>query len=131
MANHLQKSAPRIWQVQCHGGKHSTIFWPHRPSTAFRRQKDPSGTETPVSAKVATLAKYPFGAPSAQDKDGWSPLHRASDEGDVELARVLLERGVDATAQDNDGWTPLHRASDGGWYKCELVNSTQGKVWTR
>ena len=31
--------------------------------------------------------------------------------GQVDVARMLIELGADATAQDNYGWTPLHFAS--------------------
>jgi ankyrin repeat protein len=41
---------------------------------------------------------------------GWSSFHRASRRGQVEIARMLIERGADVTAQNNDGWTPLHLA---------------------
>ena len=41
---------------------------------------------------------------------GLSLLHRASRRGQVEIARMLIERGVDVTAQNNDGWAPLHLA---------------------
>jgi hypothetical protein len=34
-------------------------------------------------------------------------------EGQVEVARMLIERGADVTAQNKDGETPLHLASKG------------------
>ena len=51
---------------------------------------------------------------SAQDKDGWTPLHLASREGQLEVAHILIERGVDVSAQDKNGQTPLHLVSQKG-----------------
>jgi ankyrin repeat protein len=33
--------------------------------------------------------------------------------GQVDVARMLIERGADVTAQNKDGETPLHLASQG------------------
>jgi len=51
---------------------------------------------------------------SAADRDGWTPLHRASHEGHEAVARLLVGRGADVSAADKDGWTPLHRATQIG-----------------
>jgi ankyrin repeat protein len=48
---------------------------------------------------------------TARDKDGYTPLHAASQNGYVDIARILFEHGADVIAQDPDGWTPLHWAS--------------------
>jgi hypothetical protein len=40
-----------------------------------------------------------------------SPLHKATESGDIEEVRLLLENGADITAPDDQGWTPLHIAS--------------------
>ena len=52
--------------------------------------------------------------PTAQDKDGWTPLHSVSQEGQVEVAQFLIKHGADVTAQDKDLRTPLHSASQEG-----------------
>jgi len=54
------------------------------------------------------------GNAAAQDKDGSTPLHRASQRGELVLAWFLIENGADAAAQDNCGWTPLRWASRRG-----------------
>jgi ankyrin repeat protein len=46
--------------------------------------------------------------------DNSTPLHLASGRGYVDVARILLEHGADATHQDELGLTPLHRASQHG-----------------
>jgi len=49
--------------------------------------------------------------PTAQDKDGQTPLHWASQSGHVEIVQSLVEHGADPTAQNKVGWSPLHLAS--------------------
>ena len=65
-----------------------------------------------------TLISHGFsespGNAAAQDKDGSTPLHRASQRGELVLAWFLIENGADAAAQDNCGWTPLRWASRRG-----------------
>jgi len=53
----------------------------------------------------------------AQDRDRWTPLHRASRGGHLDVTHILLEHGTDAKAQDKLGWTALaalHCVSQGG-----------------
>ena len=50
---------------------------------------------------------------SARTRDGSTSLHRASENGRLEIARVLLEHGVDIEATNNQGQTPLQMASAG------------------
>jgi ankyrin repeat protein len=51
---------------------------------------------------------------AAKDEEGSSPLHLASERGDLELALILAEQGADVTTKDKFGSTPLHRASERG-----------------
>ena len=41
------------------------------------------------------------------DSEGDSPLHLAVSEGNVEMARFLLDHGADLEARNGHGWTPL------------------------
>jgi ankyrin repeat protein len=50
--------------------------------------------------------------PNVQDKDGWTPLHRAVIKCHVDVARVLLDYGADPTIRDNEGRTPLDVGSN-------------------
>ena len=47
----------------------------------------------------------------AKDKWGSTPLHFASGNNHIEIAKLLLDRGADVKAKDNGGQTPLHFAS--------------------
>ena len=49
--------------------------------------------------------------PSAQDNNRYTPLHLASLQGHVDIARMLIEHGADPSAQGRDGDTPFHLAS--------------------
>jgi len=46
----------------------------------------------------------------AKDNKGWTPLHWATQEGCLEVAKILVSFGADVNAKDNAGWTPLNCA---------------------
>jgi ankyrin repeat protein len=48
------------------------------------------------------------------DTDDATALHVASQNGEEEVARFLLELGADISALDEEGYPPLHRAFQGG-----------------
>jgi ankyrin repeat protein len=52
---------------------------------------------------------------SAQDKDGQTPLHLASQAGQLDVVDMLIARGADVSAQDKDGQTSLHLVFLGNW----------------
>uniref|UniRef100_A0A3B5MB06 Ankyrin repeat and kinase domain containing 1 n=1 Tax=Xiphophorus couchianus TaxID=32473 RepID=A0A3B5MB06_9TELE len=48
------------------------------------------------------------------DKDQWTPLHFAAQNGDDRTIRLLLEKGAAADVRDKAGWMPLHLACQNG-----------------
>ena len=64
-----------------------------------------------------TLAEIERGVESlplvaGDEVDDDSALMEASDQGHVEVARLLLDRGADHAAQDDDGLVSRHRLRD-------------------
>jgi ankyrin repeat protein len=51
---------------------------------------------------------------SIQANNGWSRLHVAAGQGNVEAVRILVKHGMDVTAKADNGWTPLHVATEQG-----------------
>jgi ankyrin repeat protein len=51
---------------------------------------------------------------NTRDQDGYTPLHLASSDGNVNVVRVLLDAGAIVDATNIDGYTPLHYASSDG-----------------
>jgi ankyrin repeat protein len=49
-----------------------------------------------------------YGTPRAHKE---YPIHRAATVGDVQLVKLLLERGANPNVMDDGGYTPLHRAA--------------------
>lgn len=48
---------------------------------------------------------------NAQDEFGWTLLHWASEWGDINGMRLLINRGADVNIINNAGFTPLSKAS--------------------
>eukprot|EP00961_Rhodomonas_salina_P076526 1027651-Rhodomonas_salina.1 len=55
------------------------------------------------------------------DDDGWTPLHKAVSNNQVQAAGVLLLAGTDMETENKDGRTPLHVAALSGHVECAIV----------
>ena len=60
------------------------------------------------------ITEHSHDASSRDPTNNDTPLHQASYLGQVDVARVLIERGADLTARDCDGKTPLLLALNAG-----------------
>lgn len=54
----------------------------------------------------------------AKDDDGYTPLHRACYNDNVDIAKLLLMFGADVHETTEFGWTPLHSACHWSHAKC-------------
>lgn len=55
-----------------------------------------------------------------RDKDGYTPLHRASYSGHLEAIDLLLKNGANIAAETEMGWQPLHSACKWNQANCAL-----------
>lgn len=54
----------------------------------------------------------------AKDEDGYTPLHRACYNNNIELAKLLIQHGADVNALTDFKWTPLHSSCQWSNNKC-------------
>ena len=69
------------------------------------------GLQTVVKALTK---EHPQDVNARSPNDDSTPLHLASQEGHLEVARVLVQDGANVSDQDRWGWTPLHWANKCG-----------------
>src|SRR6267142_2341996 len=105
----------------------ATWVWIHEPNRYWRRGErserplPPNGVPLHYAAfcglntVVELLAiEHPQDVQSRGLIDHSTPLHLASQQGNVKVARILVEYGADVSAQNNEGSTPLHLVSRSG-----------------
>ena len=46
--------------------------------------------------------------PNTPDKEGWTPIHCAAKEGNLEILRLLMTSTGNPNAPGNYGWTSIH-----------------------
>jgi ankyrin repeat protein len=117
------------------GKPHLAVWlWLHDPTDPWNQHRmasaggslQPCGTAIHYAAfcglceVVKVLAaEHPEDVNSHTFREESTPLHLASRQGHLEVARVLIKHGADAAAQTVDGRTPLHEASS--WGHMELA----------
>jgi ankyrin repeat protein len=97
------------------------IYDPIRPYGRAERPSPPCATPLHYAAYCGLHAivkflvvEHPQDVNSQDRYDDSTPLHLASEQGSVEIARTLIEHGADLSAKDDEAWTPLHRALSRG-----------------
>ncbi len=59
---------------------------------------------------------------NAQDNGGWSPLHFAAQEGDFEIAEILINSGANINLKDINGNTPLWVATMNSYHGGKVIH---------
>ena len=84
---------------------------PHVPPDAGKREETPLLAAARVRQAAAVRALLDAGATvDARGFDGWTALHHAASNDDLESARALLAAGADPRATERNGRTPLYWA---------------------
>ena len=89
-----------------------------RNATGYHKGNYKSGAYGPA---LTILCKEGRGDIDYPDGDGDTALHLASHDGQLELARVLLENGADLEVRNKYGETPLLLACGGQWCSADVV----------
>lgn len=55
--------------------------------------------------------------PNATDKAGWTSVHKAAAEGQLEVVELLMKRGADISVSNENRSTPFKSAAHGGHKK--------------
>uniref|UniRef100_A0A915MG03 ANK_REP_REGION domain-containing protein n=1 Tax=Meloidogyne javanica TaxID=6303 RepID=A0A915MG03_MELJA len=64
----------------------------------------------------------------AQDRDGYTALHRAAYNDRIQICKWLLEKGADPEIRTCDGWTALHCAAFWANYEVVAILLKHGKI---
>ncbi|KEF59780.1 uncharacterized protein A1O9_04628 [Exophiala aquamarina CBS 119918] len=84
-------------------------------STAQNTQMAPLGEAAAFGGYPTVLFLLDQGAdPNYRDRNGWSAIHWAAEEGHEDIVHLLLKGGADVNAVSSYGTSPLHCAANGG-----------------
>ena len=89
----------------------------HGASVSDTRQQTSPLEEAAASGFITTvelLLQRGGADPNHRDRDGWSAIHWAAEEGHLDIVRMLLESGANPNAVSSFGTPPLHCAANGG-----------------
>jgi len=68
--------------------------------------------------KAKSLLEENAGLITYKDGDGYTALHRACYEDNLQVATLLLSEGAEIDATSKGGWTPLHSACHWNAFRC-------------
>ncbi|ETS76986.1 hypothetical protein PFICI_10860 [Pestalotiopsis fici W106-1] len=75
----------------------------------------PLGEASAFGNHIIVRAILDSGAnPNDRDRDGWSAIHWAAEEGHLNIVGLLLNKGANVNAVSSYGTSPLHCAANGG-----------------
>ncbi|KAH7016718.1 hypothetical protein EDB80DRAFT_747090 [Ilyonectria destructans] len=87
---------------------------PLNSASASEKEADPAVANnegwTPLNAASKRGADL-----AVASNQGWTPFNIASNNGHLEIVKLLLERGADLAVANNEGWTPLNSAAKIGY----------------
>ncbi len=83
-------------------------------SRSFGKESSRFWSSSPRGLTIQDVHAYldEGGNPNQTKEDAQTLLHIAAQNGDLEIARLLLARGADINAKGYRGYTPLHLAVD-------------------
>ncbi|KAL7815134.1 ankyrin [Trichoderma gracile] len=103
-----------------HLGKSDTARWLMRHGASISNAPDTQMSpleEAAVSGNwsiASMLIMRGMGIINHRDRDGWSAIHWAAEEGHDAVIATLLDHGADVNAVSSYGTSPLHCAANGG-----------------
>jgi len=104
-------------------GQSVSVMMPPSPS-AIDKSIHGLALSNDVSGLITLLEQRPETELNAVDEFGYTPLHLACDRGNIDIVRLLLEKGADRNLKDPDNLSPLELAKEAGRSDIEAMLSS-------
>jgi len=105
------------------GGLGLAVSKAQLPETVEDRSMHGLAVDNNVGGLDSLLKKSPNMDLNARDEFGYTPLHLASDRGNLDIVKLLLEKGADASLEDSDGFSALELARVAGHQEIQKLLS--------